>query len=147
MEDYRNLVRRMWHALNVVDGVYWRWSKKQGLTENQLIFLYAMDDGIAHTQKELCEEWLLPKTTLNTIVKEYEQAGYVILENTDSRLKKIRLTEKGRDFSKSVQQSIYDAEDKAMAATMNEYSASFVEALEAFCNNFKKTLDSVNEKR
>lgn len=88
MEDYRAQVRRMWQILNVVDGVYWRWSKKQGLTANQLVFLYAVDDGAAHTQKELCEEWLIPKTTLNTIVKEYEQAGYIVLENAEGRLKK-----------------------------------------------------------
>lgn len=141
MEDYRAQVRRMWQILNVVDGVYWRWSKKQGLTANQLVFLYAVDDGAAHTQKELCEEWLIPKTTLNTIVKEYEQAGYIVLENAEGRLKKICLTKAGKEFSAKMQKDVYDAEDKAMAATLKEYSPSFIDALEAFCDNFKKTLD------
>ena len=31
---------------------------------NALSLLYALDDGEPHSQKQLCEQWLIPRTTM-----------------------------------------------------------------------------------
>ena len=70
MDQNREAMRRIAIAINSMDGAYEMISRKIGVKENTMILLYALDDGRPHTQKEICEEWLIPKTTLNTIVRE-----------------------------------------------------------------------------
>lgn len=80
MEQYREKIRRIMISVNVIDGIYDSIAKKTGVKENLLTLLYALDDGAAHSQKEICEEWFIPKTTLNTIVRECVEKGYVTLD-------------------------------------------------------------------
>ena len=82
-------------------------SRKIGVKENTMILLYALDDGRPHTQKEICEEWLIPKTTLNTIVRECVKSGYLVLQ-PGSREKEIRLTEQGKAYAASVLNRVYN---------------------------------------
>lgn len=53
--------------------------RKLGVKGNALALLYALNDGRAHSQKQISEDWLIPKTTINTIVKEFTDIGYVTL--------------------------------------------------------------------
>lgn len=73
-----------------------------GLKENTLSLLYALDDGAPHTQKQICEEWLIPKTTINTVVKECVANGYVTLAPGEhSHEKLICLTERGKGYAQA----------------------------------------------
>ncbi|MCQ4991523.1 MarR family transcriptional regulator, partial [[Clostridium] symbiosum] len=78
MKDYREEIRRIMVSVNVIDGIYAMGAKKIGIKDNSLSLLYVLDDGKPHSQKEICEYWLIPKTTLNTIVKECVNAGYIV---------------------------------------------------------------------
>ncbi|MGI5825577.1 MAG: MarR family transcriptional regulator [Bacillota bacterium] len=148
MESYRDVIRRIMHSLNVIDGVYDKWSKMQGLKENTLLLLYVLDDDQAHSQKQICEEWLISKTTLNTIIKECETKGYIELKQWSGHKqeKQIYLTEMGREYAANALASIYKAEEEAMAKTLAECSDSFVRGLECFCENFKNTLANQKER-
>lgn len=148
MSSHRKDIRRIMNAINVIDGVYDRWSKKQGVKENTLILLYALDDGKPHWQKQLSEDWLIPKTTLNTIIKECVNAGYIVLKNFSEhkREKQICLTPKGKEYAKQTLRSIYEAEEEAMEKTLSVYSLEFIEGLEYFCENLKKTLEDNPER-
>ena len=74
--------------------------------------LYAIYDGETYSQKRICDEWLIPKTTLNTIVNECVREGYVELVPSGGREKKIVLTEAGRTFAESVLEPIFKAESR-----------------------------------
>ena len=41
--------------------------------------LYALNDGNPHTQIEISNDWELPKTTVNTVIKDIQKDGYVEL--------------------------------------------------------------------
>lgn len=77
-------IRRLMLATNRIDGAYYLLSRKLGVKENILALLYALDDEKPHSQKRICEDWLFPKTTINTIVQELVQAGYVTLRREGS---------------------------------------------------------------
>ena len=79
MEGHVEMIRRLMLAINRVDGAYYYFSKKMGMKVNTLTLLYALDDGKPHSQKQISQDWLVPKTTLNTNVKELAEAGYVTL--------------------------------------------------------------------
>ena len=60
-------------SLTRIAEIYYRWGRKVGIKENLLALLYALSDGGHYTQKQICEEWLIPKTTINTLIKELEK--------------------------------------------------------------------------
>ncbi|HJD22992.1 MAG TPA: MarR family transcriptional regulator, partial [Firmicutes bacterium] len=93
-------IYRLMVAINKIDGSYYLCARKLGVKENTLALLYALGDGLPHSQKQISEDWLIPKTTINTIVKELADAGYLsLLATEDSREKTIRLTESGNDYA------------------------------------------------
>ena len=139
MKDYREAIRRNMVSVNVIDGIYAMGAKKIGIKDNSLSLLYALDDGKPHSQKEICEHWLIPKTTLNTIVKECVNAGYIVLDGIKhTKEKEIRLTDKGQEYAKTILNQVYELERRAMEKTLSSYSPEFVQALEQFTAYLKE---------
>ena len=81
MTNERKAIRRIMISINKIDELYERVQRKAGVKGNTVWVLYALDDGKPHSQKQIYEEWLIPKTTLNTIVKELESDGCVRLDS------------------------------------------------------------------
>ena len=73
VEDPYEAVRRLIIAINKIDGSYYFYARKLGVKENTLALLYELDDGHPHSQKQISEDWQIPKTTINTIVKQLVQ--------------------------------------------------------------------------
>lgn len=139
IEKYFALIHRMTLAENKIDGVYYYLARHLGINENTLALLYALDDGRPHSQKEICEEWLIPKTTINSIVKKMTAQGYITLQTEPhSREKNLILTEQGRERAEQLLGNIYKAEEKAMREALQKYSPEFIEALEYFADCFCK---------
>ena len=70
-------IRKIMISVNRIDGIYYRLAKRIGIKENTLSLFYALSDGQPHSQKEICDEWLVPRSTINTIVRECVEKGYV----------------------------------------------------------------------
>lgn len=101
-----------------------------------------MDDGKPHSQKQICEDWLIPKTTVNTVVKELQEAGYItLLLEDNTREKKILLTDSGKAYTEELLKKVYAAEQEALNRTLQDFSAAFINAFEYFskclCEEFE----------
>lgn len=106
------------------------------MKENALSLLYTLDNGPPCSQKQLAEELLIPKTAINTIVKEYTDAGYLsLVPSGHSREKNVTLTAAGRAYAQKVLRPIYQAEERAISRTLGEYSSEFVKAVEVLTRN------------
>jgi DNA-binding MarR family transcriptional regulator len=139
MNSYRKDIRELMVAVNVIDGIYEMVAKKIGIKINTLALLYALDDGQPHSQKEICEEWLIPPTTLNTIVKENIAAGYLYLHtDTGKKEKEICLTDKGAAFAQTILNQVYNIENSAMEQTLQTVSRDFVQSLNLFNCHLKE---------
>ena len=139
MSQYRTEIRRLMIAVNEIDGVYDMIAKKIGVKMNTLALLYALDDGRPHSQKEICAEWLIPPTTLNTIVRETVAAGYLHLNSSAGKKEKtLCLTEKGSAFARTVLNQVYELEQNAMARTLHAVSPAFISSLELFTQHMKE---------
>ena len=113
--DCRKSFYEFGRALYKIDGFYAEYAKTSGVKENLLWVLYALNDGNKHSQKEICESWDLPRTTVNTIVKELEEEGYVVLSQIkgEKRELELALTEKGKAYAESLLSELYEIESKA----------------------------------
>ena len=66
-------------ALYHVDSFYDEFAKQSNVSSSLLWVLYALNDGNSHTQIEISNDWELPKTTVNTVIKDIQKEGYVEL--------------------------------------------------------------------
>lgn len=131
MNAQRIDIRDMMVCINVIEGVYYRMAKSLGVKENTLVFFYALDDGKAHSQKQICDEWFIPRSTLNTIVKECVAKGHVVLVGADHpKEKAIKLTEAGQAFARELLGKVYDVEDEAVRQSDGAFSPNLVAALQ-----------------
>lgn len=143
MEYIRATAKRLILALYNIDEVYYTSEKKRRLSDAELCILYALDDGQPHSQKEICEKWLVPKTTVNTITKKWEAQGLLTLNAIHGKRREMQvtLTDTGKVFSKEILDFLYRAEDKALIKTLEKYSDTFIDALEYFGENLKEAFE------
>lgn len=126
-------------ALSKANSLYGKWAKKHGLNYNSMMVLYAMEDVEHCTQKHICEKWLLPKTTVCTILSDYQKKGYVTFlpDPNDKREKIIKLTETGQAFSDAILTKLHAAEIRAMEKMGPALRAQLVDANMAFNDAFE----------
>lgn len=121
-----------------IDGFYAEYAKKSKVKENLLWVLYALNDGEQHSQKEICENWDLPRSTVNTIMKELEADGYVFLSQIKGEKRELNvcLTEFGNRYAEELLSDLYEIE-KRVFETMKKYTV---------LEDLKKIRDELYEK-
>ena len=99
-------------ALYHVDSFYDEFAKKSNVSSALLWVLYALNDGKPHTQIEISNDWKLPKTTVNTVIKDIQKDGYVELVPIKGKRREmsIVLTESGKAFADNVLSDLYKKE-------------------------------------
>lgn len=142
MKQYRQAIRQFMISVNLIDGIYEIAAKQSGIKYNLLALLYALDDGAPHSQKEICQHWCIPKTTVNTIVQECVRRGYITLDaGGGTKEKYICLTEQGRAYAKPILERLYAMEERAMEKTLAQYPVEFVPAVEEFARNLMDEIE------
>lgn len=101
-------------ALYHVDSFYDEFAKQSNVSSSLLWVLYALNDGNSHTQIEISNDWELPKTTVNTVIKDIQKQGYVELVPIKGKRREmsIVLTESGKAFADSVLSDLYRKEEE-----------------------------------
>ena len=149
MTDSANLARRLILATTRMDGAYYYFARRSGVPENLPALFYALADAEPHSQKEICEDWLIPKTTINTLVREQVAAGRLTLRAGKGREKLLCLTEEGRAYAEEVVSPLFAAECAALERTLEAHDAAFVAAVEAFTDalwdEYEKRLDEAGK--
>ena len=142
MDELHQLNRRLIAATSAADGAYYRWAVQSGVTPHTLDLLYALDDGLPHSQKQICEEWAIPKTTINTVVKACQTAGYLTLAPMPDqpRQRQLCLTPAGLAYARQTLEELYIMENQAMAAAAARFGPDFVAAMEFYSAQFRAAL-------
>ena len=79
MTNDRERFLRFMRAMNTIDGEYAALMHWLRVKESLFVLLYACLDEAPRSQKEICDEWRMPRSTLNTAVLEEIKAGNVAL--------------------------------------------------------------------
>ena len=96
-------------------SVYSAWAKKHGVSYNKMLVIYTAQENGYCTQKQICENYLLPKQTVNHVFVSMLADGELseTPENRSGREKAYELTEKGKELAKPLLASIGAVERKA----------------------------------
>ena len=124
----------LWRESN---SMYENWAKNHGLSLNSVMVLYSFyEDGRTCTQKMISQKWVIPKQTVNSILKEFEKRGFIELVPipADKRNKYIRLTLEGKEYVNTIIEELRDLELYVMEqigmdsmTSLNDNLALFVE--------------------
>ena len=143
MRNNRIQLIRAMRTLNRIDGQYAQMRRAIGVKESLFVLLYACADGELRSQKEICEEWYLPRSTLNTVVKEQVKAGNVELVPRGDKQKDVRLTEAGYALAERLIGSLLDAEEDVARTCISD---GLARDLEAFADGLEEAFGSRNLK-
>lgn len=92
----------VWQETNYV---YAEWAKAHGISISCLLALTAIDErGDDCTQKKISQRWLIPKQTVNMVLKDFENRKFVELlpMQGDRRNKRIKFTAAGREYADTI---------------------------------------------
>lgn len=129
----------VWQEYNYV---YEEWANAHGMSYNSLLVLSALHEGGNDcTQKKISQMWLIPKQTVNMILKDFEKNGLVELSpmQSDKRNKLIKLTAAGQKYADSIISELRKAELSVIEEIgiermklLNDGNALFVELFKKF---------------
>ena len=127
-------------AIYHVDSFYDEFAKQSNVSSALLWVLYALNDGQPHTQIEISTEWELPKTTVNTVIKELQQNGYVELIPIKGKRREmsIALTETGKEYADRILSDLYKKE-AAVYETLTPEEREVIATLEKITERLKGT--------
>lgn len=113
INEYMKIYYESWFRIN---NSYNIWAQRRGINYNTLFVLYEVyNNSINCTQRSICDNLLLPKQTVSTIMQKLEQQEYVYREinERDRRNKIVKLTVKGIDFASELLTELEKAEVEA----------------------------------
>lgn len=112
--DSKQYFYELGKAIYKLDNAYSNFAKKSQVYPSLMWILYALNDGNMHTQIEICKNWDLPKSTVNTIIKDLKAKDLIILKPIKGKKREmyILLTNKGEVYAEKLLSKLYDIEKR-----------------------------------
>lgn len=111
--DFMKQLNRYYSVWQEYNYVYEEWAKAHGMSVNSLLVLSAIHQGGNDcTQRKISQRWMIPKQTINMILKEFERKGLVELlpMQEDKRNKLIQFTPAGDEYADGIISKLRKAE-------------------------------------
>ena len=97
-------------------AIYFEWSRRHNISYHEMLVLYTIRENGYCTQKQICDNYLLPKQTIHNIISNMRENGILIYDESlsVSREKVFVLSEKGREYAAPFLESLDLVESGAM---------------------------------
>lgn len=97
-------------------GIYSKWSNEQNISYHEMLVYYMIREYGYCTQKQLCENYLLPKQTINNVITTMRKNGILIYteEHSTGREKAFILSTKGHQYAAPFLASLNTMEHRAL---------------------------------
>lgn len=130
-ESIKKQLEIMNQQVKELAAIYHNEASSHGISDNEFWVWYALlvlDSE--YSQQDICDMWVLPKQTVNSVVTNLTKKGFVTLEQVPGtrNRKIIRLTEAGQAYGEAIVTDIYQAEQRTLEK-MSEQERQLVIAL------------------
>ena len=97
-------------------AIYFEWSRRHNISYHEMLVLYTIRENGYCTQKQISDNYLLPKQTIHNIISNMRENGILIYDESlsVSREKVFVLSEKGREYAAPFLESLDFVESGAM---------------------------------
>ncbi len=133
IQDYYSWWRRM-------NALYHDWAEEHGVSEYTVYVLHTLLEKQGCTQKQICEEWILSKQTVNSILKGLGQKGYLksVPSVADGRKKILSLTDEGERYARKMIGELSVLEGKVMERMGERRRKQMNQSANLFCDLFEE---------
>lgn len=122
--------------LEKIDQAYSDYARNVNFTYTELQVINLINDIPGCTQKMICDASLLPKQTVNNILKKLIENKIVNLDNSTHKNKTISFTEIGQAYANKLLTPIREAEVKAMSSLSSEERDTLEKLLTKYTESF-----------
>ena len=154
MEKIKEQLSQLNKTSNKSVALYHKVARSIGISDSSLGVLYAqLDAEVPCSQFDLCNEWFIPKQTINTAVAALQKKGMVFLSPIPGtrNKKNIAFTKYGKDFAEKTVGILRMAELDALAELSPEERELYIRLNEKYnCRLIEKLyriMDEVNQDR
>jgi len=139
METYE-FMKRTGERTNKINRIYADWAKRQGVNYNVMAVIYTAYHNDKCSQKYICDEWSVPKQTVNTTCRDLMASGIIeqVQSTGDKREICISLTEKGRAFANPLVTELLEIENRILDSMGQDRIKQFYDLLIAYTETVAK---------
>lgn len=142
-KDKLRLLNEINRAIIQFRGNYSAWARAQGIGYNEMLVMYSIRERGYCTQKQICDQYLLPRQTINHVISALRRQE-ILQERTDlapGREKAFVLTEKGEGYMGPFLASMNDMETRAIALMGPERLAELTELMGKYSRALQKAME------
>lgn len=124
-------------------ALYGRWAASQGISYTELSIMYALATTGDTTQKIICEQYGLPKQTVNACIHQLEKKGYLQLApgKKDKREKTVAFTSQGEQTCLKTLSSLFEIEAYICRNISQEKMMQAIETRALYNTLFEKGME------
>lgn len=142
--DHRDKVHRLNCLSNDLNMLYHRSSLKLGVSDSVSIVLYMIyEKGDGCLLYDIWNEGGISKQTINSAVRKLEADGVLYLERDKGKAKRVKLTEKGRDYVMQTAARLYQAECNAFKSWTSDEIETYLNLMKKHNDSFRAEIDKM----
>ncbi len=140
--DINTTVKAFCNAWQSLSIIYEDYARKAKVSYNSLYILNTIKESPNCTQKQICEQTLLPKQTVNNVISNFLKNEYIeLIELSENRrIKTIHLTDKGRQYAATLIPHIHHANRLAMETLTREQQKTLLHLMDIYVSAFRKEM-------
>ncbi len=145
-EETLKLLADMNQAVIQFRGLYSAWSRMHDISYNEMLVLYTIRDNGFCTQKQICDNCLLPRQTINHIITDMRKRGLLAIspEHCSGHEKAFVLTKDGKAYAAPLLDSLTRIETRAIERAGRENVRSLAEAILSFDSVLKQAMEETS---
>ena len=130
----REAIRAYNIAVSKANGFYKKMEQQSGMNVLRCRVLYSLHELGLETQRQICDEFELPKQTVNNIIQSLARQGYVEAARSqrDRRARVLRLTESGKRYAAQELKPMNDMDQSIARRMGDEAFRALVSLTEAY---------------
>ena len=142
----RETLKKLNSLYGAVDAVYLKIASENGLSYNGLMMLYMVEEDEKLTQRKVCDELHLPKSSVHSILSELVRKGLLELTEGGNRKEKyIAATREGQNFIQKISVETDRIEASALEAVSERELVRFLRTADALAGRMTKMAEEVYE--
>lgn len=123
--------------------LYGEWAKAHGMSYHTMMVLDAIRTLGPCTQKQIVEEWMIPKQTVNTVVRDLFNKEYVVFSaGRNQKEKLISFTSQGEEMAARVLDKTMELEDRILKRIGAARCQVILDSMKQFADIFEEEVRS-----
>ena len=140
---YQEQIQRVNCLTNDLNGLYHQAALNLGLSDSSLFVLYMLyNKGDNCLLNDICKESGISKQTINSALRKLESDGILYLEQDKGKTKRVRLTEKGKNYILQTGARLLEAECHAFDDWSDTEVEQYLNLMEKYNASFRVQIDN-----